>query len=388
MLMLAAAITAAQPALGQATAAPVEAPAAAVVHPVSPASDADLRGLLMRVDEQERVLKASPLVIRDPALNSYVRSVLCRTIGNANCAGVRLYILRTPDFNATMAPNGVMEVFSGLLLRTRNEAQLAAVLGHEYTHFEQEHSLKLYREAKSKSATAAWLAFTGIGLIASIGIVSSLFKYSRDMEQEADLGGVRKMAAAGYDTREAAGIWEQLRAEMDATAAARNTRSRKDKDGGIFASHPPSAERVAYLKDEAGRLPGRPGETGQASWRQSMQAWWPVFLDDQIKRNDFGATEYLLDSSAIDGWTPWLLYARGELYRERAGPGDCDKAISSYDEAIAKGGELPAIWRGRGLARIKAEHVDAGKADLAEYLRRSPEAEDHSLIAMISGATP
>ena len=107
----------------------------------------------------------------------------------------------------------------------------------------------------------------------------------------------------------------------------------------------------------------------------------------ELKRNDFGAGEYLLTSSAIDGWTPWLLYARGELYRRRGGPGDFDKAIGFYNDALAKGGDLPEILRGRGLAEIKNGALAAGKADLAEYLHRAPDADDHSLIAMMAGGT-
>ncbi len=393
LLALATAVVAAQPSLGQAADLPATgAQAPVATAPPAPAAAPDLRALLMRMDEQERVLKTSPLIIRDAGLNAYVRAVLCRTIGASKCADVRLYILRTPDFNAAMSANGMMEVFSGLLLRTRNEAQLAAVLGHEYTHFENQDSLRLFREARSKSSAATWLAFTGIGLIASIGMVASLFRYSRDMERAADLGGLQKIAQAGYNTREAAAIWEQLRAEMDATAASRNLPSRKDKDTGLFASHPPSAERVAYLKEEATALPGTPGVNGLAQWRQAMQQWWPIFLDDQLKRNDFGATEYLLTSSAVDGWTPWLLYAHGELYRRRDGPGDLDKAIGCFDQAIAAGGatggDLPAMWRERGLARIKQGAAAGGRADLAEYIRQAPAAEDHSLIAMMAGGTP
>ncbi len=337
------------------------------------------------MDEAERDLKASPLVIRDPALNGYVRSVLCRLIGDAKCGDVRLYVMRTPEFNASMAPNGMMLVYSGLMLRTQNEAQLAAVLGHEYTHFENLHSLKLFRDAKSKSASAAWLALTGVGLVISIGLAASMFKFSREMEHEADLGGLTKMANAGYDTAQSAVIWEQLREEMDATASARQTKSRKDKDNGIFASHPPSAERVAYLKDEAARQPGVVGETGAVRYRQAMEHYWPVFIDDQLKQNDFGASDYLLTSLASAGWSPWLLYARGELYRRRGANDDLEKAAGFYDQAITAGASLPELWRGRGFVLSKLGRGDAAKADFAEYLLRAPDAPDRSMIAMLAG---
>jgi predicted Zn-dependent protease len=366
------------------TVEPQPLPPVAEEAPYQP-QDKDERGLWMQMDEAERELKNSPMVIRDPDLNAYVRGVLCRTVGDGKCAHVRLYLMRTAYFNASMAPNGVMQVWSGLLLRTQNEAQLAAVLGHEYTHYENRHSLQLFRNIKSKSNTAAWLSFTGIGLIASFAMTASIFGFSREMEREADSGGLEKMASAGYDTREAAEIWERLREEMDATAEARNTKSRKDRNGGLFATHPPSAERVRNLTEQSAQIPGIPGETGASRFAEAMAAHWPDFVDDQLKLNDFGASEYLLESLARNGWSEWLLYARGELYRRRAGEGDLKKATGFYGQAIAAGASMPQLWRGRGLALLKLGQADAGKADLAEYIARAPDAPDRNIIAMMAG---
>lgn len=370
-----------QPVLAQAGEGQPASTAPAIYQP----QDKDERGLWMQMDEAERSLKASALVIRDPELNAYVRGVLCKTVGASRCANVRLYIMRTPHFNASMALNGVMQVYSGLLLRTQNEAQLAAVLGHEYAHFELRHSLKMFRDIKSKSNSATWLAFTGIGLIASFGLAASIYAYSRDMEREADAGGLKFMAAAGYDTREAANVWEQLRAEMDATASARNVQSRKDKDRGLFGTHPPTAERVTALREQAAAEPGVAGATGADAYRTAMARWWPEFVEDQFKLNDFGASDYLLQSMAAQGWTPWLLYARGELYRRRAIGGDLLEAVSFYDRAIAEGGTLPQLWRGRGLANLKLGNEASGKADLKEYMDRAPDATDRNMMAMMAG---
>lgn len=347
--------------------------------------DKDERGLWMQMDEAERALKVSPQVMRDAALNEYVRSVFCKTVGQVNCAPIRIYLMRTSQFNASMAPNGMMEVWSGLLLRTQNEAQLAAVLGHEYTHFQKRHSIKLFRDVRSKSATATWLAFTGIGLLASFGLLADIFHFSREMEHEADIGGLNLMAKAGYDTRESSKIWEQLREEMDATAASRKVKSKKDKNGGIFASHPPSAERVAYLAQEAVTQPGRPGNLGTDSYAKVMARYWPLFIDDQLKQNDFGASEYLVSSLAKEGWTSWKYFARAELYRRRGGDGDLDKAVTYFGEGIAGDGSVPELWRGRGLALLKLGRTAEGKADLGEYLKRAPGASDKAMIAMMAG---
>lgn len=348
-------------------------------------ADSDERGLWQTMDEEERKLRSSPAVIRDPALNAYVRGVLCRTTGEAKCRNIRLYIMHTAQFNATMAPNGMMQVWSGLLLRTQNEAQLAAVLGHEYTHFENRHSLRLWREARAKTNAASWLNILPFGGIVSLGLLLSVFEFSRDMEREADEGGLKLMAAAGYDAHEAAVVWERLREEMDATAAARKTKSRKDKTGGLLATHPPSAERVQYLTEGAKRFGDQAGTPGAEPYRAAMERLWPVFVDDQLKLNDFGASEFLLASLARSGWTPDLHYARAELYRRRAAAGDLERAASFYTLAITGGGTLPELWRGRGLAQIKLGQPDAGKADLMEYLKRAPQAPDKAMIAMLVG---
>src|SRR3546814_8299356 len=89
-------------------------------------------GLWQREYGYELALVAAPVVIRDEALSAYVKSVLCRAVGTDRCDATRVYILREPTFNATMSPNGTMRVYSGLLLRVRSEAVLAAVLGHEF----------------------------------------------------------------------------------------------------------------------------------------------------------------------------------------------------------------------------------------------------------------
>lgn len=115
----------------KATQAPPPPPFEGVYQP----QGVDEMGLWKEDDETERKLANSPLVIRDEALNNYVRSVLCKTVGNDRCNSVRIYILRIPIFNATMSSNGTMRVYSGLLLRATSEAELGSVLGHEFGHF-------------------------------------------------------------------------------------------------------------------------------------------------------------------------------------------------------------------------------------------------------------
>jgi predicted Zn-dependent protease len=328
-------------------------------------------------------------VIRDPELNAYVRGVLCKTVGQEKCAATRIYIMRTPYFNASMAPNGMMVVWSGLLLRVRNEAELASVLGHEFGHFEYQHSLRLFKEIRKKTDAMAWLSFLpyGIGLIAQVGLMGSIFSFNRDMEREADMKGLGYMNQAGYDPRSASAIWAQLRDEMDATAAERKRKSKKDKNGGFFATHPNSKERMDYLAAEAGKLDLSAVTKGDAEFRAILSKWWPMLVDDQIMLNDFGATEFLLGKLASDGWSPDLLFARGELYRNRNATGDMAKALDFYNQAITAKPELAEAWRGLGIAQLKTGVREQGQASLRQYLTLKPDAEDKAMISMMAGGT-
>lgn len=348
--------------------------------------DKDERGLWFEMDEEERQLKTSQFVIRDPALSAYVRGVFCRVAG-PDCAAMRLYIVRTPYFNASAAPNGMIQVWSGLFLRVRNEAQLAAVLGHEYVHYRDRHMIQIWRDMKSKTASATFLSLFGlVGGLVAMGQLTSVYSYSRDFEAAADSGSIGLLVAAGYDPMAASQIWGQIRDEADATAAARGTKSRKDKNGGMFATHPPTAERMAALKvlAEQARVAGTP-TLGRADYRAALAPLWPSFIDDQIKLNDFGATEYLIGQLAAEGWTTDLVYARAELYRARGRPSDLKQAILFYRQATADP-EAPAeAWRGLGLSLLRAGEKAEGQAALRDYLLRRPDASDRVMIAALVG---
>ncbi len=346
----------------------------------------DEKGLWQMVDDYERDLKQSKFVIDDPALNTYVKGLLCKTVGDARCANVRLYLVRTPHFNASMAPNGMMQVWTGLLFRTRNEAELAAVLAHEFTHFDNWHSLRAMRDMRKKTDAMAWLSFVPFGYYAQLGVMGSIFGFSREMEREADHGSLGLLSNAGYTPASASKIWEQLRNEMDATAKERKHRSRKNDNGGFFATHPNSKERMDVLAAEAAKIARPEDQTGEAEYREALKDWWPRLIDDQVKRNDFGGTEYLLGQLAAGrGWTSELLYGRGEIYRARGKGDDFLKAAGFYQQAIDTGAAFPESWRGLGLALMRAGQTEAGKAALNEYLKRKPDASDRAMIAAMAG---
>lgn len=366
----------------------------AVSNPVSAAPDhiaygprdETERGLWQQMDEYERELKNSEFLMSDPALNAYVRGVLCKAVGEDRCGATRIYIIRTPQYNAMMAPNGMMVVWSGLLLRTRNEAELATVLGHEFAHFEKRHSVQMFHNVKSKTDAMTWLSLVPGAMFAQMGLIGSIFAFNRDMERQADLVALDDLARNGYDPIAASEIWEQLRAEMDSTLEGRRMRRAMDQSSDFFMSHPNTKERMQYLRAAAtGKRTGAQ-TLGAESFRKAMAPWWPQLIDDQIKLSQFGATEFLLESISRGKWTAELLYARGELYRSRAKDGDFTKAIDFYRQATVKDPALAESWRGLGVTLIRTGAKAEGKKALLQYLKLRPEASDHGIVSSMAYA--
>lgn len=363
---------------------PVGSPAATGYAPVG----TDERGLWAEFDEQEREVKTSKLLVRHDGVRDYVRTVLCRTIGTEACASVRLYVVRVPSFNASMASNGMMLVHTGLLLRMRNEAELAAVLGHEFTHFERRHSLSRLKKRRNLASWGAWLTVAS-GLTNQPrnympDFLALYFAYERDDEREADLGGLKLLRQGKYRTMAASTVWLQQREEQDAQAAALGVSSLKDRDYGPFNSHPMNVERMTYLAREAQALGGSETFEGVQEYRAALQPIWPMLIDDQIKLNDFGASEFILSNLARGDWTGPLLFARAELYRARSKGGDLLTAETLYRQALARDDAPAAAWRGLGLVLTRTGQQKDAAAALDEYLKRNPDASDRAMLAAIA----
>lgn len=348
-------------------------------------------GMWREDDESERKLANSAVVISDEGLTAYIKSVLCRAVGVDRCNATRVYILREPIWNASMSPNGTMRVFSGILLRMRSEAELAAVLGHEFGHFEKRHTLAAFKAHRSGTDLLSWAAvLTGMSNSSSVrrsfddlelSVYGGLARFSRDQERQADLVGVGYLNASELRPQAASRIWQNLIAETEASAFARGLKKPSFDKVAFFASHPPQAERAAYL----GALAAPEGDTrddGADRYKQALVKWLPVFLDDQIKLNDFGGSEYLINTLAQDGWTAPLWQARGELYRARGAPRDLANAADFYSKAIELEPGLADAYRGLGLSLIKTGRGSEGKAALQHYLQLKPAASDAAMIGV------
>lgn len=374
----------------------------ALVGPGYRPVDADERGLWQDFARLETEIASSNRLLGSPAMQRYTEGVIARLLG-PRADEARVYLLHDADFNASMAPNGMMIVNTGLIVRCRDEAQFATVLGHECAHYLRRHSLQRWRDRRTKTGIIA-LVGAGTGLVAGVAaaaggyprswidvanaintaLVLSIMHFTRAQEAEADAYGVRLIEEAGYPPGAAAGLWLQVIEEARASARARGKRYR-DKARSALSSHPPNQERMLDLSAsarelEAASVPPRRYDGRRDAWSAAVAPLRAALLDEQIKLNDPGVSLYLLDALARDGWDGTLRYCEGEAYRLRDEPGDAARAAAAYARAVAIGDAPAEAWRANGYALLKAGDAEGGRASLARYLDRRPDAVDAAMI--------
>ncbi|MEO7478421.1 MAG: M48 family metalloprotease [Lysobacteraceae bacterium] len=328
------------------------------------------------MDQAEKDIKSSPIRVRDPQLNAYVHDVVCKVTGDY-CKDLRLYIVDVPVFNAQMAPNGTVLVFTGALLRMHDEAELAIVLGHEFAHYRMRHSLQFWNKAKHTTAFFASFGVGGglVGGLAQMVGMTSLFQYSRDYEREADRLGFATAVSRGYDPKAGVRLWSRLLREEQA--------SKTSKHFIVFASHPKTAERVEDVRAAAAAVPAGDYHDGRDAYHAAMRPFLAHWLDEELSRRTYDTSIQLLndlrDGAAEDSMGTLTFYL-AQAYRQRRGDGDAAKAEALYHEAAMHADAPAAAWREVGLDLRQKNQPTAAIGAFHRYLELAPQANDRAFI--------
>lgn len=359
----------------------VQTPEAKIEPGHHPEIGTDERSLWMEMDEAEERLKRSPMLIRDKSLNRFVADVCCRVAG-PYCPDIRVYLVRNPAFNASMAPNGMMQVWSGLLLRVRSEDELASVLGHEIAHYTRTDSLERLRRVK-KTLAAGSVFSLGLGILtgvySSVGqdlAVLDALAFSREQESNADLLGATMMARAGFDPRASYQVWEMLMDEEKAAVA------KAEEPSPFLRTHPQSGDRAETLKKFVAQMaPSSPARKGPDPFIALMSDYYVRFMEDQLDTNRFGRTEAILNNHEKKGVDPILIaFFRGEMYRQRGNVGDLELAMKSYERATQGERPYPEAHRNLGYLLLKQDKRQEALRHFTRYLELKPAASDRSMI--------
>lgn len=384
---------------------PVASAPAAALKRERPLATTDEGGLWQVSDKTEFEAGRSGERMRAPELEAYLRTVSCK-VAPEYCSDLRIYVMQRPFFNASMAPNGYMEVWSGMLLRAEDEAQLAFVLGHEITHYAERHSLQTLKEVRDRAngAMIASFALAAIGTAAAynnpgsaqsisnstgslvnivyLANIAAVFDFSRENESRADAGGYARLTRAGYAPKAGADIWKTLTAETSQSDFPKVRE--KEARGSIFSTHPVTSERIAALEKLSAGASG--GVEGRKEYRAIIRPYLSAWLRDDLRRKDFGETLFQIERLARDGEDLGVLnFFRGEAYRLRRQDGDSALAQAAYLKAIDYPDAPAVVWRQIGESLERESKKAEAAAYYQAYLARSPDAPDKLLIAMKVG---
>ncbi len=348
-----------------------------------PSAEGDERDLWSVLDRSERALAESRFVLGGD-LAAWCHDVACRLLPS-HCADLRAYVVRSPRVDAGIAPNGMMRVSTGLLLRCRDEAQLAAIVGHALGHFLRRHALDRWRATR---ATVDWgsffaltLAVEGADAVEALGRAptATAYAFTPAQERDADAIGLRLMTDAGYAPAAAPEIWAQLVAEAGAAPA----------DGDpmlLLANHPDAPARISRLSELARAAGGGARERQRERYRTHLAPLRPTLLGDELLLHRYERSLALVDLLAADAPDDGVVwFARGEVHRLRAGAGDAARALAAYDRALGARGAPPETFRSLGLVRLHAGARAQAAQAFAEYLRRRPDAPDRDAVRGLIG---
>jgi predicted Zn-dependent protease len=343
-----------------------------------PALNTTEGGLWAVMDQAEADIRVSPALVKDEGLNAYVKKIVCDLAG-PQCDSLRVYIVEDPTNNALTAPNGMVVVWTGLLLRVQSEAELAFVLGHEITHYLKRHSVTNFEKATNAAGRLRLLTVATLGAAAlpAILIAGGLFaSYSRDQEREADIGGFDLVVGKGYDPKQGALFMTNIAEERDASANRR-------KGLPYLESHPQPEERAATINKRA----AEPGPQASATaletdpYRAAIASHRAAWLEEEFNRGDFGQSITMINQLLkADPGSAELRFFLGEAYRRRNAKGDIENATKAYQEALAQGSAPAAAYRGLGLVSLKSGQNDAARRALEQYLMLEPQAGDRDMV--------
>ena len=213
-----------------------------------------------------RQLRDEGQIIEDPEATEYLQALGSRIVAQATGDSAQrfsFFFVNDDTINAFALPGGFIGVNYGLVLATRNEAQLAGVLAHEIAHVTQRHiARRIHSQGRQSIGTmAAILAAILIGAAtgssdAALGTISMAsgaamqqqINFTRANENEADRVGMSFLAAAGFDPYGMPDFFETMGRRTPLANTNRNALPE------ILQSHPITTNRIAESRARAAQF--------------------------------------------------------------------------------------------------------------------------------------
>ena len=189
-------------------------------------------------------------MLTDPVVNEFVNRLAQNVARNSDLTiPLTVKVIDSPELNAFALPGGFLYVNSGLVMAADEEAQVAGVVAHEIAHVAARHWASQMTRATLLQYAMIPLIFIPMSYPVYYGVMEAymngvplmFLKFNRGAEAEADLLGLQYMYKAGYDPSAYVTFFSKV-IEQD--------RRSPGSVPTIFASHPPTPERILKSEEE------------------------------------------------------------------------------------------------------------------------------------------
>jgi len=326
----------------------------------------------------------------DRALSAYVSQVGQRLAAVSDRKlPYEFTILNNSIPNAWAMPGGKISINRGLLTELSSEAELAAVLGHEIVHAAAKHGAQSFTRGLFLQAAVIGVAlatkdedyaqWTQAGGVIGTQLINQ--KYGRDDEREADHYGMLYMSRAGYDPQGAV--------DLQRTFLALHEGRPQNWITGLFASHPPSQERLQNNIEMLATLP-KCGDRGTTRYQKKIAhivATKPAYEAfgkgrKALKEND-SATAGRLAKKAIS-LEPKEAIFYGLLGDVEQRNQNWQQAAKQYSNAISLNPNYFYHYLQRGIANKKLNFSKKAEADLKQSVELFPTADAYYLLGNLA----
>ena len=328
----------------------------------------------------------------DPELTAYVKHVGSEVAAQSDVdLPYEFVVLNNSVPNAWALPGGKIAINRGLLYELESEAELAAVLGHEAVHAAARHTAKQQSRAMLMQVGVMGTAIAasdsdygnliagGAGVLAQLGLA----KYGRNAELESDRYGMEYMSKAGYDPQGAV--------ELQETFVRLSEDRQTDWLNGLFASHPPSQERVDTNRQTARSLPqgGMRGEGEYQAIMRAANAAKPAY--EAYDEGRKALSEEKLDEALAHAAKALDLFPAEANFHALRGDirlleDNYDWAATNYTRAIERRDNFFYYHLQRGLARKEMGDMNAAATDLERSIDLLSTAPAHFALGDIAQA--
>jgi beta-barrel assembly-enhancing protease len=341
----------------------VSAASAGGVYESLPIDDDEWR-LIEESQDLEGYFNAQSLLYTEPNALDLVRRVGhdIRPQPADDYIEYEFFVLRDPSPNAFALPNGHVYVHTGMLARLSDEDQLAALLAHEINHVAGHHGIVNHRATRKKTIAGMVLGgLGGWGAVISIGLQTSVYGYSRDLEQEADDRAIEVLLASPYDPHALPEVFDILGRDYEGLSPRTPT---------VWSTHPEVRARAETSRALVAGTVRR--ERHRDAFEAAVMDMRAMTIEDYVQ-DDFPHTAVALAESLVERYPndPQLLQLLGDAWQGMGAQGPIDPATLSDSDKRQNRRDRVRKTRAQRLAELL--ETEEGRAAYAANLKRAEE---------------